>query len=55
MDIKSLMKTSKINFVDLSGAERGVTDEGTSRIVEEGNQINKSLFALSKCINALVA
>jgi Kinesin motor domain len=44
---------SKINFVDLSGAERGVTEEGNQKTVEEGTQINKSLFALSKCINAL--
>lgn len=44
---------SKINFVDLSGAERGVTDEGNQKTIDEGTQINKSLFALSKCINAL--
>lgn len=52
-DLANLIVPSKINFVDLSGAERGVTDEGNSKTIEEGTQINKSLFALSKCINAL--
>ena len=47
------METSKISFIDLSGAERGVAEESSKQRAEEGNMINKSLFALSKCINAL--
>lgn len=54
-DPKLLMRASKINFIDLSGAERGVTLEAHQKTVEEGNQINKSLFALSKCINTLAS
>lgn len=52
-DPKYYLRSSKINFIDLSGAERGVTQEIHHKTVEEGTQINKSLFALSKCINAL--
>lgn len=52
-DPKYYLRSSKINFIDLSGAERGVTQEARHKTVEEGNLINKSLFALSKCINTL--
>ena len=54
-DPREVMSTSKVNLVDLSGAERGVTEETTVGTVEEGKQINKSLFALSKCIIALTS
>ena len=52
-DPRGTMRTSKINFVDLSGAERDAVDETNQKIVEEATQINKSLFSLSKCISAL--
>lgn len=52
-DPRTTMRSSKLNFVDLSGNERGAVDEANPKLVEEANQINKSLFSLSKCINAL--
>jgi kinesin family protein 18/19 len=44
----------KFILVDLAGSERNSTTKNTGmRLVESGN-INKSLLALSNCINSLV-
>ena len=48
--------TSKLSLIDLAGSERTLASESkqSARCVEGAN-INKSLLALSGCINALVA
>lgn len=44
----------KLNLIDLAGSEKGsVVKSGNRSGLREGANINKSLLALSKCINAL--
>ncbi|KAI4324621.1 hypothetical protein MLD38_030092 [Melastoma candidum] len=44
----------KLSLIDLAGSERAIaTDQRTARSIEGAN-INRSLLALSSCINALV-
>jgi hypothetical protein len=48
-----LVKVGKLSLIDLAGSERALaTDQRTLRSVE-GASINRSLLALSSCINAL--
>jgi kinesin family protein 18/19 len=42
---------SKIRFVDLAGSEK--INLETKEIVQEGANINKSLLALTNCINIM--
>ncbi|GAB4859415.1 hypothetical protein Ancab_010881 [Ancistrocladus abbreviatus] len=52
MDVVS--KVGKLSLIDLAGSERALaTDQRTVRSIEGAN-INRSLLALSSCINALV-
>lgn len=47
-------RVGKLSLIDLAGSERALaTDQRTLRSLEGAN-INKSLLALSSCINALV-
>ena len=47
-------RTGKLSLIDLAGSERAIaTDQRTLRSLEGAN-INRSLLALSSCINALV-
>ncbi|KAK3225662.1 hypothetical protein Dsin_005524 [Dipteronia sinensis] len=47
-------KVGKLSLIDLAGSERALaTDQRTVRSIEGAN-INRSLLALSSCINALV-
>ncbi|KAI5060323.1 hypothetical protein GOP47_0024743 [Adiantum capillus-veneris] len=47
-------RTGKLSLIDLAGSERALaTDQRTIRSLEGAN-INRSLLALSSCINALV-
>jgi kinesin family member 18/19 len=43
----------KLSLVDLAGAERGSNNHNRGQRLIEGSNINKSLLALSNCINAL--
>ena len=53
---ETVVNTSKLSLIDLAGSERTLASESkqSARCVEGAN-INKSLLALSGCINALVA
>jgi kinesin family protein 18/19 len=47
-------RVGKLSLIDLAGSERALaTDQRTLRSLEGAN-INRSLLALSRCINALV-
>lgn len=47
-------RVGKLSLIDLAGSERAIaTDQRTLRSLEGAN-INRSLLALSSCINALV-
>lgn len=47
-------RMAKLSLIDLAGSERALaTDQRTVRSLEGAN-INRSLLALSSCINALV-
>lgn len=49
-----LTRVGKLSLIDLAGSERAhATDQRTLRSLEGAN-INRSLLALSSCINALV-
>ncbi|ONK69719.1 uncharacterized protein A4U43_C05F26010 [Asparagus officinalis] len=49
-----LTRVGKLSLIDLAGSERALaTDQRTQRSIEGAN-INRSLLALSSCINALV-
>lgn len=49
-----IKRVGKLSLIDLAGSERAVaTDQRTLRSLEGAN-INRSLLALSSCINALV-
>jgi kinesin family protein 18/19 len=48
-----VVRAGKLSLIDLAGSERALaTDQRTLRSVE-GASINRSLLALSSCINAL--
>ncbi|KAK9669053.1 hypothetical protein RND81_13G105900 [Saponaria officinalis] len=50
----SMKRVGKLSLIDLAGSERALaTDQRTVRSLEGAN-INRSLLALSSCINALV-
>lgn len=49
----TVVRAGKLSLIDLAGSERAlVTDQRSLRSVE-GASINRSLLALSSCINAL--
>merc|ERR1711933_596789 len=49
------VRMGKLNLIDLAGSEKGsVVKTGNKSGMREGANINKSLLALSKCINCLV-
>ena len=49
-----VQRVGKLSLIDLAGSERALaTDQRTLRSIEGAN-INRSLLALSSCINALV-
>jgi hypothetical protein len=51
---RRVLRVGKLSLIDLAGSERALaTDSRTLRSVEGAN-INRSLLALSSCINALV-
>ncbi|KAL2636325.1 hypothetical protein R1flu_007804 [Riccia fluitans] len=53
-EIGKVLRVGKLSLIDLAGSERALaTDQRTLRSVEGAN-INRSLLALSSCINALV-
>ncbi|KAH7283215.1 hypothetical protein KP509_35G066100 [Ceratopteris richardii] len=53
-DSHYLRRTGKLSLIDLAGSERALaTDQRTIRSLEGAN-INRSLLALSSCINSLV-
>lgn len=53
-DSHFVCRTGKLSLIDLAGSERALaTDQRTIRSLEGAN-INRSLLALSSCINALV-
>nr|AMS24230.1 kinesin 8-IIa protein [Marsilea vestita] len=53
-DSHYVCRTGKLSLIDLAGSERALaTDQRTIRSLEGAN-INRSLLALSSCINALV-
>eukprot|EP00271_Cylindrocystis_brebissonii_P007421 TRINITY_DN20949_c0_g1_i1.p1 TRINITY_DN20949_c0_g1~~TRINITY_DN20949_c0_g1_i1.p1 ORF type:complete len:764 (-),score=127.23 TRINITY_DN20949_c0_g1_i1:1400-3691(-) len=47
-------RAGKLSLIDLAGSERATASEGRSARSREGAAINKSLFAVSSCIRALV-
>ncbi|XP_062204550.1 kinesin-like protein KIN-8A [Phragmites australis] len=52
--INIVTRVGKLSLIDLAGSERAIaTDQRTQRSMEGAN-INRSLLALSSCINALV-
>ncbi|XP_062214513.1 kinesin-like protein KIN-8A [Phragmites australis] len=55
MDVVNIVtRVGKLSLIDLAGSERALaTDQRTQRSIEGAN-INRSLLALSSCINALV-
>ena len=56
MDGTGAVRVAHLNLVDLAGSERADTSKGASKeVLKEGIQVNMSLSALNKCINALSA
>ncbi|CAL0301818.1 unnamed protein product [Lupinus luteus] len=52
--MNTIKRVGKLSLIDLAGSERALaTDQRTLRSIEGAN-INRSLLALSSCINALV-
>lgn len=47
-------RVGKLSLIDLAGSERAIATEQRSQRSLEGANINRSLLALSSCINALV-
>jgi hypothetical protein len=47
------VKTGKLSLIDLAGSERASASANRGKQLKEGANINKSLLALSSCINAL--
>jgi kinesin family protein 18/19 len=52
IDIKN-NQISKLSLIDLAGSERASTSSNIGIRMKEGAMINKSLLALSNCINML--
>ena len=51
--LKSDVTHAKISLIDLAGSERATVTSNQGDRLREGANINKSLLALSNCINAL--
>lgn len=51
--IQRAVKTGKLSLIDLAGSERASASTNRGQLLKEGANINKSLLALSSCINAL--
>ena len=52
--VSIVTRVGKLSLIDLAGSERALaTDQRTQRSIEGAN-INRSLLALSNCVNALV-
>ncbi|XP_039119361.1 LOW QUALITY PROTEIN: kinesin-like protein KIN-8A [Dioscorea cayenensis subsp. rotundata] len=51
---KLLTEVGKLSLIDLAGSERALATDQRSQRSIEGANINRSLLALSSCINALV-
>ena len=49
----TLAKSAKLALIDLAGSERAHKTQTNKKMRREGAEINKSLLALSNCINAL--
>jgi len=49
-----MQSTSRLSLTDLAGSERSAKVGSTGQTLLEGNNINKSLATLGKCIRALV-
>jgi hypothetical protein len=49
-----MQSTSRLSLTDLAGSERSAKVGSTGQALLEGNNINKSLATLGKCIRALV-
>jgi kinesin family member 18/19 len=47
-------RVGKLSLIDLAGSERAIATDQRSQRSLEGANINRSLLALSSCINALV-
>ena len=49
-----MRSTSRLSLIDLAGSERSSKLGSTGKALQEGNNINKSLTVLGRCIRALV-
>mmetsp|Transcript_28263 Transcript_28263/g.84560 ORF Transcript_28263/g.84560 Transcript_28263/m.84560 type:complete len:859 (-) Transcript_28263:617-3193(-) len=52
-DPTALKVQGAVNFVDLAGSERVKDTKADGAVLQQSNQINKSLLALGNCISAL--
>lgn len=52
-DVQADIKVGKLSLIDLAGSERASVTSNRGKQLHEGANINKSLLALSNCINAL--
>lgn len=52
--VNIVTRVGKLSLIDLAGSERALATEQRSQRSIEGANINRSLLAVSSCINALV-